>query len=265
MKAGITFVDSHVHLDLLYDTQPSRMPELRQAGCLYVSWAFGRGIESTGDLEAYLHQQVGTIERIDREGLPCFFLSGIHPRNIPVDLRPEDVERLILPFLDHPLCLGIGEIGLEKGSAHEKEIFSAQLAMAPKVSRSGKVFGVHTPRGDKIRVTKETLEILKEFIAFRDRIIVDHCTIETIGEVLGSGIRAGVTLSPAKSSIGDLQDIIRRHGKDLDRILLNTDSGDTYYNDLLNLVKGNGPEMKQKADLTRENACRFFGIPSSFR
>lgn len=76
LKAGITFVDSHVHLDLLYKTEPSRISQLRRAGCLPVSWAFGQGIQSTGDLETYLHNQAGTIEKINREFLPCFFLSG---------------------------------------------------------------------------------------------------------------------------------------------------------------------------------------------
>ncbi len=262
MKTGIAFVDSHVHLDLLYDAQPSRIPELRRAGCLPVSWAFGYGIQSTGDLETYLQAQAGTIEKINRELLPCFFLSGIHPRNIPVDLRPEDVEGLILPFLDHPLCLGIGEIGLEKGNAHEREILSAQLALAPEVAERRKIFGVHTPKGDKIRVSEQILEILKGFTAFRDRIIVDHCTVETIDEVLHAGFWAGITLSPAKSSMGDVRAIVRSHVKHLDRILLNTDSGDIFYDDLLNLVQGHGPAVEKKEDLTRKNACRFFAIPS---
>ncbi len=265
LKTEIAFVDSHVHLDLLYDAEPSLIPELRRAECLPVSWAFGHGIQSIGDLENYLHNQVGTIEKINRECLPCFFLSGIHPRNIPANLRPEEVERLILPFLDHPLCLGIGEIGLENGSAHEKEIFSAQLALAPEIAQRGKVFGVHTPKGDKIRVTKEILEILKGFTASKNSVIVDHCTIETIDEILRAGFWAGITLSPSKSSMRDLRDIARRHVKYLDRILLNTDSGDTFYDDLLNLVQGNGLEAERKKNLTRKNACRFFGIPSPSR
>jgi len=262
LKAGIAFIDSHVHLDLLYEAEPSCLSKLRRAGCLPVSWAFGHGIQSTGDLETYLHSQAGALEKINREVLPCFFLSGIHPRNIPADLRPEDVERLLLPFLDHPLCLGIGEIGLENADAHEKEIFSAQLALAPEMAQRGKVFGVHTPKGDKIRVSNEILEILKGFTSFRDRIIVDHCTIETIDEVLRSEFWAGMTLSPAKSSVEDLQDVARRHVKYLDRIMLNTDSGDTFYDDLLKLVQGNNSETERKGDLTRGNACRFFGIPS---
>lgn len=50
----------------------------------------------------------------------------------------------------------------------------------------------------------------------------------------------------------------RRHVKHLKRTLL----GDTSYDDLLKLVQGNGPEAERKEDLTRGNACRFFGMPS---
>jgi len=260
LKSEITCVDSHVHLDLLYSEHPSRILELARAGCLPVSWAFGHGIETTKDLETYLQSQAGIIETINREGLPCFFLSGIHPRNIPADLRPGHVKRLLLPLLDHPLCLGIGEIGLENAGAHEKEIFSAQLELAPEVAKRRKVSGVHTPRKDKLRVTKEILEILKAFSAFRERIVIDHCTVETIGEVLSSGFWAGITLSPIKSSLEDIQDIAGRHAKSLDRIMLNTDSGEIFYEDLLNLAQENGVELNRKEDLTRNNAGRFFNL-----
>lgn len=261
MKTEIHFVDSHVHLDHLYESRPSLLPELRRAGCLPISWAFGYGIQSTRDLETYLRNQARSIEKINRELLPCFFLTGVHPRNIPPDLRPEDIEGLLLPFLDHSLCLGIGEIGLEYSKAHEKEILSAQLELAPEVAQRGKVFGVHTPKEDKIRVSKEILKILNGFTSFRDRIVVDHCTVETIASVLHAGFRAGITLSPAKSSVGDLRGIARQHGEYLDRILLNTDSGETFFDDLLNLVQGNGPKLTKKEELTNKNACRFFGIP----
>jgi len=255
------FVDSHIHLDRLYKKAPAAIPAMRNTGCLPVSWAFGQGIESIEELERYLVHQARTIEEINRKCLPCFFLTGVHPRNIPSDLRPGDVPRLLFPHLDHPLCLGMGEIGLEKGGSQEREILLAHLEMAPEVMNRGQVFGVHTPRADKLPITGLILDILKDFSSFKDRILVDHCTPETIDPVLRSGFWAGITLSPVKSSVCDLQTIAARHPQYLDRMVLNTDSGDALYHDLSDLVRADQPLNREKrAKLTAINACRFYGI-----
>ncbi|MFP4088459.1 MAG: hypothetical protein ACLFUL_16895 [Desulfobacteraceae bacterium] len=48
------------------------------------------------------------------------------------------------------------------------------------------------------------LDILKDFTAFKDRLLIDHCTPETIDPVLCSGFWAGITLSPVKFSVREL-------------------------------------------------------------
>lgn len=257
---AISFVDSHVHLDLLRQEAPSRISWLNQVGCLPVSWSFGWGIETKNDLKTYLRVNAETIRDIRRGPLECFYLAGVHPRNIPEDLKPEMVEDLLLPFLDDPLCLGIGEIGLEVGGSHEEEIFLAQMEMAGEMAQRGMVFGVHTPRRGKIPVTGRILSILEDFLGYGDRIVVDHCIPETVEKVLEMGLRAGVTLSPAKSSATDIIEIVKSHFDRTGRIMLNTDSGDIFHEDLYDFYRSNELEGDIKRGLTGGNAARFFGI-----
>nr|HID58286.1 hypothetical protein [Desulfobacterales bacterium] len=255
-------IDSHVHLDLLYKEDPGRIKVLQGYGCILISWAFGMRIERSRDLKDYMESQANVIRHLRRKGLDCFLLCGIHPRNIPQDLRAEDVEDLLLPFLEDPICLGIGEIGLETGSDQEKEVFEAHLELCRTLIDMGKRFGVHTPRGNKVEITNQVLSILDAHPGLAEITVVDHCTPETIGHVLEKGYWAGVTLSPIKTSLNELKRIVNDHPQDIYRIMCNTDSVIAFYEDLyaLNRSKEFSPEVKIR--LTFENAFQFFDVPS---
>lgn len=256
----ISFVDSHLHLDLLVMEACESVGRLARIGCLPVSWAFARDISSSSDLEKYLRTRPRFFKEIRKDFLPCFYLAGVHPRNIPPDLEARHVRGLVSPCLDDPLCLGIGEIGLETGSGREEEIFRAQLEMAEEAAQRGKVMGIHTPRKQKARVTTQILSILKDFAPWKDSMVVDHCTPETIGGVLSSGFWAGITVSPPKSSLEDVKNILQDHSSMSGKIMLNTDSGDSLHEDLYRISVSVDLTDPAKRSLTRDNVCRFFGI-----
>ncbi len=255
----ISFVDSHLHLDLLWRENRPSVDRLARVRCLPVSWAFGREIRSYSDLKKYLKKKSGLIREINKNCLSCFYLVGVHPRNIPRDLMAKDVRGLVLPYLDDPLCLGVGEIGLETGSNREEKIFRSQLEMVGEAVRRGKVIGIHTPRKEKERVTAQTLSILEGFTQWKESIVVDHCTPETIGGFLAAGLWAGVTVSPPKSTLEDVKKVVQRHVAFRGKIMLNKDSGNTLYEDLYQIVTSGDLSGSLKKDLTRDNACRFFG------
>lgn len=254
------FIDSHVHLDITYRTNPDRISWLREVGCLPVSWAFAYKSDDFSDLLHYLELQRETIREIRKKGKECYFLAGIHPRNIFKGLRPEAVRGLLLPSLEDDYCLGIGEIGLEKGTDHEKEILVAQLDMAEEVVGCGKIFGIHTPRGNKAFLTGETLTLLKPYLPFREKIVIDHCNLTTIQNVLESGLWAGLTLSPIKTTFTELEQIINKHSQSLNRIMLNTDSGGHFYDDLVRFCSSKQFDPKIREQLTNISAARFFGL-----
>jgi predicted metal-dependent TIM-barrel fold hydrolase len=259
-EQDISFVDSHLHLDLLWQEARPSVDRLARVGCLPVSWAFARDIRSFSGLKQYLKTKSSLIKEIRKNCLSCFYLVGVHPRNIPPELETRDVRGLILPYLDDPLCLGIGETGLETGSNREEEIFRAQLGMAQEAAQRRKVIGIHTPGKDKEKITAQILSILEDFAQWKDSVVVDHCTPGTIGGVLASGLWAGVTVSPPKSTLGEVKKIVERHVPLSGRIMLNTDSGNPLYEDLYQIVTSEDLSGSLKKALTRDNACRFFGI-----
>ena len=258
----VAFVDGHLHLDLVSQRQPERLTWLRQVGCLPVSWAFSQRSDSAKDLRAYFSARVKTFEAVRAGGLACYHLVGVHPRNIPPDLAPEAVRDLLLPFLDDPFCLGLGEIGLEAGSPREAEILEAQLALAPEIEQRGQVLGVHTPRQDKARVLDQTLSLLAPYGRWQDRILLDHLTSDTLPAALAAGFWAGMTLSPAKCSAADVEAAAARHPDQEGRLLLNTDSGGRFFEDLYRFHQQGGLPEDLRRRLCRDNALRFFRLES---
>jgi predicted metal-dependent TIM-barrel fold hydrolase len=256
----IQFIDSHVHLDHIYSDNPKRISWLGKAGCTPISWSFCKPVASVADIKRCLANHSDVINELSGTRFPCYYLAGIHPRNISSDLKPNQIQELILPYLDDPICLGIGEIGLETGSPREVEILLAHLELADEVAGRGKIFGIHTPRENKTMVAQQTLDLLKPYAAYKERMVIDHCTPEIIGEILSSGFWAGVTLSPVKASAEEVKDIVSRYKNYLSRIMLNTDSGSQFYENLYTFIQSDDLDREINEKITRSNAERFFRI-----
>jgi hypothetical protein len=256
----VRFIDSHVHLDHIYTDNADRISWLEKNGGTPVSWSFCKPVESVADINRCLANHSEIINELSVTRFPCYYLAGIHPRNITQDLKANQIRELLLPYLDDPICLGVGEIGLETGNQREVEILLAHLELADEVAGRRKIFGIHTPIENKAMVAQQTLDLLKPYAEYKERIVIDHCTPAIIGKVLSEGFWAGVTLSPVKASTEDVRDIVNRYGNYLSRIMLNTDSGTQFYDNLYMFIQSAELERAMKTKITRSNAERFFRI-----
>lgn len=254
-------IDSHVHLHLLHKYNQERIEWLVERRCSVISWAFGGKIGSVSDLEQYLETRRSIFEGLRGQGLDCYHLCGIHPRKIPPDFRPEMVAGLLAPHLEDTRCLGIGEIGLETGSAREQEILCAQLEFGLSLGRPEVRFGIHTPRQGKETVTGQLVNVLAPYeAALAPVTVIDHCTMETLGEVLSRGYHAGVSLSANKSSEADLVGMMARFGRHSDRIMCNTDSSRDFFEDLVRASRNAELDPRVARNVFCDTASRFFGI-----
>lgn len=253
-------IDSHVHLDNIYYENPDRISWLTGRQCILISWTYSNHVENIHDLENYLRDQSSIIRQLNETPLECYYLTGVHPRNIPADLKPEKIPELLIPYLEDPLCLGIGEIGLETGEEKEVEVFQAHLEMFREVIDRNLKYGVHTPRNDKSPITDQILNILTQYPRIKDHIVIDHCMPDTIGRIFEAGYFAGVTISSNKASADDLQEILRKAPTKIDRIMLNSDSGTLFYPEYYDLIHSGILPAEIHCKLTFENAASFFHI-----
>ncbi len=251
-------VDSHVHLDMIQKYHPQRIQWLKENQCRVVSWAYFNPPDSVARLKKDLQEKARVIRELFAEGVKCDYLAGVHPRSIPPDLRPDAIASLLLPHMEDPRCLGLGEIGLETGDTREEEILIAQLELSRGLTAVGKVIGVHTPRADKRAITSRTLQIMKQFSETAPSIVIDHCTADTIKEVLESGVWAGVTLSPEKVSWEEMIRIVSLCPDHLERIMCNSDSGRKFFGDVVRYSRSNDLSERIRTKLFKDNALRFF-------
>ncbi len=253
-------IDSHIHLDLIQQENPDRIPWMVSMGCEVISWAFNDTVHTLNDLKNYLTRQHSFIEAVNAQGLKSRFLTGIHPRTIPPELKVVEIPALLEPFLAHPLCQGLGEIGLETGDERECDILRGQLSLHKKVQALGKKIGVHTPRERKADVTRKILKILGEFPGIQGITVVDHTTAETLPWVLNAGFHAGITISPPKTSLPELAAILEEYEGETDRIMVNTDSGRQFYEDCVNLCHNPAFDQDVLNRITDMTARTFFNL-----
>lgn len=251
-------IDSHVHLDILHRVNPGQIDWMKENRYVPISWSYGGKGESIEAIKVYLNRHAEFIAELNRQQTPCFYLAGVHPRCIPPDLRSHHLSDLLSPCLEDPFCLGIGEIGLETGSALEQEILSAQLELFPVVKDAGKHIGIHTPRNNKVEITEKILSLLASFSGIEPITVIDHCILETIPSILANGFHVGITMSPPKTSHEDLKNIIETHDDDLNRIMCNTDSGGFLYNDLDMFYASDTFSSRVRSQLACQTALGFF-------
>lgn len=228
------FIDSHVHFDVLLEREVAAVDWFVARRARAISWAYAyEGVQSVSDLTKYYRRQCETFSSL-RPTFEVHYLVGIHPRNLPENLRPEQVGELLEPWVLQPGCVGLGEIGIDSENVREAEIFQAQLEWSAQLPETH-ILGVHTPRADKVSVTHQILELIKRHAPRPERVLVDHCILETLPDVLDTVGFAGISLSPNKSTVEEAVVMLLKYADQCGRIMCNTDSAVEMYEPLLAL------------------------------
>ena len=156
------------------------------------------------------------VQKANKQGLKLFVCLGLHPRMIPPDVN----YNILKEYLKNKNIVGVGEIGLEKCTKEEIEVFENQLIIAKELNLPAVV---HTPRTNKYETTKTILEVIEGLnLNNNENIIIEHCTKETIKIIYDTNLKMGLTVQPQKLTPLDIVDIVKQYGGE--RFLLNSDS-----------------------------------------
>lgn len=250
-------IDSHLHLDIIEDD--ALFDYIRQNLRAIVIWSFCDARPQTfADLAAYFHRQEAFAAACTAKGLPCYRLAGIHPRNIPAaePATQAKVDKLLAAQLGK--VRGIGEIGLEKSTDAEKEILAMQIDFARRYNLKA---CIHTPRNNKNTMTPATLDIIEKSSIAKDAVLIDHLNSSPlVWTIVNMGYYAGVTISPAKSSLAEVIQMLKENERDLERIMLNSDlavANPEDYRLYVDSINALPPTYEVVAGQT---ALNFFGI-----
>ena len=139
----MTYIDPHIHMISRTTDDYQRMA---QAGCIAITEpAFWAGFDRSSAQGFYDYfRQLTQVEprRAAQYGIKHFTWLCINPKEAEDPGFAREVMSIIPEFLEQPNVLGISEIGLNKNSRNELEIFEEHLALA---ADHNQLILVHTP------------------------------------------------------------------------------------------------------------------------
>lgn len=97
------------------------------------------------------------------------------------------------PFLGHPRCVAVGEVGYDDITAAEERLLRAQVLLAQKHRLP---ILIHSCHREKRRGTERNLALLREMKVDPSTVLYDHNTEETMDLVRAYGCWAGLTVYP---------------------------------------------------------------------
>lgn len=217
----MNFIEPHAHM--VTRTTDDYMA-LATAGCLAVCEpAFWAGFDRSspqGFYDYFMQLTVYEPKRAAQFGIKHFSWLCINPKEAEDVVFAREVMSLIPEFLKKPQVLGIGEIGLNRNTRNELQIFEEHVDLAIKHNQ---LVLIHTPHlEDKLKGTKLILDVLKNRPELNpSRVIVDHTEEHSVGLVLDAGYWAGMTLYPVTKCTSDRAiDILETFGTE--RVWMNS-------------------------------------------
>lgn len=193
----------------------------------------GQPRTSVGTFIDYFHHLTDyEVKRAADYGIKHFCTIGLNPKEANDPRVNKDVMAILPEWVKHPLCLAIGEIGLDSHTPTEEEFLRKQLDLAKQTSMP---IMVHTPHREKFKGTKRIIDICKDVGMNPDLCLIDHNNEETIPITKEAGYWAGHTVYPVtKLSPERASNILKKFGTE--RMMLNS-SADWGPSDCLNVPR----------------------------
>ena len=263
----MTIIEPHIHMLSRTTDEYQAMYRAGIRACVEPSFWLGTNRRYAGSFFDYfqLILEFETI-RAARFGIDHYCAIAMNPKEADDRGLADEVIDGLVPYIEHPRCVAMGEIGLNLNTPDEEYAMIRQLRMAEE--RKMPVI-LHTPHVDKARGTRRILEIIRGEGFTVERIDVDHNTEETIRMTLDSGCYAGMTVYPySKLTPQRVSDMVKQFGSD--RVIVNG-SADWGVSDPLSLIKvvehmrGDGHSEETIRDLVFNTAMRFYSASPNWK
>jgi predicted metal-dependent TIM-barrel fold hydrolase len=256
----MTIIEPHIHMFSRTTEEYQAMYAAGMRACVEPSFWLGSNRRYAGSFFDYfkLILEFETV-RAARFGIDHFSAIAMNPKEADDRVLADEVIDGMLPYLDHPRCVALGEVGLNLITPNEEHAMLRQLQIAE--DRKMPVI-LHLPHVEKLRGALRILDLVKVHGFTVERIDVDHNTEETIKHTLDSGCYAGMTVYPySKLNPERVSAMVKQYGQE--RVIVNG-SADWGVSDPLSLIKvvdymrKDGHAEKVIQDLVFNTAMKFY-------
>lgn len=254
-------IEPHVHMIARTTQDYERMSLMHCVACCEP--AFWAGYDRTSPAafhDYFTHLTEFEPSRAAQYGIKHYCWICINPKEADDVAFSKEVISFMPEFLDRPNVLGVGEIGLNKNTKNELEVFELQVDLA--MSR-GDLIWIHTPHlDDKMKGVRLLLDSLKaRGDVPPEKVCFDHMEEHVLRDVLDQGYWAALTVYPqTKNSPSRIIDSVERFG--LDRLIVDA-SGDWGPSDPATLhhtireMRRRGHDEKNIERLFFDNPCDY--------
>ena len=225
--------EPHIHMFSRITDDYERLNLAGVRAVLEPAFWLGQPRTSVGSFIDYFHHLTEyEVARAADYGIKHYCNIGLNPKEANDDRVNKDVMAILPEWVKHPLCLAIGEIGLDSHTPTEEEYLRKQLELAKQTNMP---IMVHTPHREKFKGTKRIIDICKEVGMDNEKVLIDHNNEETIPITKEAGYWAGHTVYPVtKLSPERASNILKQFGTE--KMMLNS-SADWGPSDCTNVPK----------------------------
>ena len=263
----MTIIEPHIHMFSRTTDEYQAMYSAGIRACVEPSFWLGSNRRYAGSFFDYfrLILEFETV-RAARFGIDHFCAIAMNPKEADDRVLADEVIDGLAPYLDHPRCVALGEVGLNLITPNEEHALVRQLQLAE--ARKMPVV-LHLPHMDKLRGALRIIDIIKTEGFTPERIDLDHNTEETIKHSLDSGCYAGMTVYPySKLDPSRVSAMVKQYGHQ--RVIVNG-SADWGVSDPLSLIKvvdfmrKDGHSETVIQDLVFDTAMRFYSVSPNWK
>ncbi|MEW6221672.1 MAG: TatD family hydrolase [Thermodesulfobacteriota bacterium] len=184
-------IEPHIHCSVRTTDDYFNMAVAGVVACVEPSFWSGLDRSAVASFQDYWEHML-TVEaaRAQKYGLRHYTMLALNPKEARNPIAHQVVDAMV-PYLDRPGVVGIGEIGLDLQTGQEEEIFRRQLRLAEE--RRLPVI-IHSPHQHKLKGIERIVRILDEEGVTQERIVIDHNTEETMELALSTRCWVGMTV-----------------------------------------------------------------------
>ncbi|MCK4908657.1 MAG: TatD family hydrolase [Planctomycetes bacterium] len=263
----IKIIDPHSHMFSRTTGDYARMAQANIKVVVEPSFWLGSERQYAESYWDYFHHLI-TFEakRAEKFGIKHFTFVGINAKEANAKKIALKAISGLSKYMNQPTVLGIGEIGFDKITDAEEDVFRRQLALAEENKLP---VIIHTPHQDKPKGTERICKIIEDMKLTKEKIVVDHNTEETIGITKGlKGVWAGHTIYPTKLSPERVIKILRKYGTD--KMLINSsadwdDSDPLAVPKTVEVMKKEGFSEAEIRQVVYDNPVAFFKQSPAFK
>ena len=256
-------IEPHIHMISRTTADYERMAQMHTVAC--AEPAFWAGYDRSSAMafhDYFTHLTTFEPQRAAKYGIRHFCWLCINSKEAENVALAREVLAFLPSFLDRPNVVGIGEIGLNKNTRNEMQVFELQVELA---LAHGQMILIHTPHlEDKLKGTRMILDYLKGHGGVdRNRVLVDHAEEHTLGLIRDAGFWAGMTIYPTtKASPPRVVDMLERFGSDRTLVNSSADWGPSdpgLLHQFILEMRRRGHDDDLIESIVYDNPCRFLG------